>query len=674
MSEKKTTDTTPEINAVNTESVEKGNKKEKKPKLTKEEKKLKKEEKKKEKIGKTKPKNAKATATRLLGYLKPYKGRLALVAFMVVFSTVIAAVAAILFEPIYNSIDGAVTGKIARDVAVGTIGKYLLILCGIYAVSGVMTWGYQKIMLNTTQRLLNQIRYDLFDKLENLPLNYFDTHKTGDIMSRFNADVEAVNSLISNGFISLISACLTLIIDLTLMIFYSWRITLTLTVTIGVIILVVIVITSITSKLYKKQHKIAGDFNGYVEEYIRGQKVVKVFNHEKKAKEGYEKINREYRDNIVKSNVIGGLMSPLLALITRANYAVSVGLGAYMIMKGIGGLNVGRLIVYTDKAKSFGSPIASIASRYNSLMAALAGAERVFEVMDTTPELDEGKITLVNVSRNAMGELEETTEATHLWAWKRPLEDGTYDLVEVKGDIEFKNVSFYYKEGEPVLKNLSIRANAGEKLAFVGSTGAGKTTITNLINRFYDVQEGEITYDGINVKDIRKDDLRRSLSMVLQETRLFWGTIEYNIKYGNLDATRDDVIKAAKIANAHDFIEQLPDGYDTQLRTDGQNISAGQRQLISIARAAIADTPVLILDEATSSVDTRTERLIELGMDGIKEGRTVFMIAHRLSTVRNSDDIIVLEHGEIVEEGSHADLLSLQGKYYQLYTGQFKLS
>lgn len=661
MEENKTAEIIKEEAPVQTATEEKKDKKEKK-KLTPEERAAEKEKKKaekekKKKENKNKPKDIRKSTKRLLSYLRPYRGRIIFVCFLVILSSAMSAFSSVLMKPIFNTLEYAIMEgekHIEMNDAIAGILKYLIAFAAIAILGGVLTLAYSKMMLKITQRALNGIRRELFDHIQTLPLNFFDTHKTGDIMSRFNADVESINSLVSNGFISLIGAVITFVITITLMIYYSWRITLTLFGTVALMLLVILSISAVSSRLYKKQHKIQGDYTGYIEEHIKGLKCIKVFNHEAKVKEGFAQINEDYRKTGTKAGIVSGLMSPLLALISRANYAVSIIMGAYLVIKGK--MDVGSLIVYKDYSKSFGNPIATIAGQYNSLMSALAGAERIFEILDMEGETDEGDVRLVK-------------EDTGKWSWEKP--DGI--RIPVRGEICFNNVSFSYKEGEPVLKNITLEAQSGKKLAFVGSTGAGKTTITNLINRFYDIESGEITFDGINIKDIRKADLRHSLAVVLQEVKLFSGTIEENIRYGRLDATHEDVVNAAKLANAHDFIEKLPDGYDTELGSDGQNISEGQRQLISIARAAIADTPVLILDEATSSVDTRTERLIELGMDSLMEGRTVFVIAHRLSTVRNSDDIIVLEHGEIIEEGDHAGLIGQQGKYYQLYTGQFKL-
>ena len=488
-------------------------------------------------------------------------------------------------------------------------------------------------------------------------------------MSRFTNDISRVSDLVSNTLPTLINSTISAVLTVGFMVITSWKLTLTITVAVVLMFTTVIVITKKCSPLFKQQQKAIGEVNGYIEEYIRGIKNVKLFCHEERTKEGFSELNENYRKIGVKANIIGGFMGPLMSMITRVNYAIVVILGAKVVMSG--GMDIGTLTVYLDKSKSYGTPIAQIASCYSTLVSAMAGAERVFEIIDTPSETDEGKVTLVRLVRNAFGE-EEESEKEGAFAWKVPTDDGS-KYVPLKGDIRVDDITFSYVEGTEVLKNVSVDAQSGTKVAFVGSTGAGKTTITNLINRFYEIDKGAIIYDGIDIKDIRKDDLRRSMAMVLQDTRLFAGTIADNIRYGKLDATDEEVIEAAKIANAHSFIERLPDGYETEIRSDGNNISMGQAQLINIARAAIAKAPVLILDEATSSVDTRTERLIEVAMDSIMQERTVFVIAHRLSTVRNSEKIIVLEKGEIIEEGDHQSLIDLGGKYYQLYTGAFEM-
>ncbi|MBR3948803.1 MAG: ABC transporter ATP-binding protein [Clostridia bacterium] len=637
---------------------------------TEEEKKerLEKEEKKK----KAKPKDIKKASKRLIGYVTKYKGLLFLSALLIVSTTVVSVLASLTTYPIYDALEEVLVNKsITGAEAMAEITKWVVIMAIAYAFSAVFNLVYQRIMLHVSTSTLKDMRRELFNHLQGLPLEYFDKRKTGEIMSHFTNDLNKVSSLISSNFPTLISSTIQAVMTIVIMIVFSWKLTLTITFAIVLMFSVVIIITGVCSPLFKAQQKAIAEVNGYTEEYIKGIKNVKLFSHEEKVKEGFHVLNENYRKIGVKASIIGGLMSPLMSMISRVNYAVAVLLGAFMVMKG--SMTAPALVTYLGYVNSYASPIASLASCYTSLVAAIAGAERVFEVLDTPHETDEGKVTIVRLIKNAMGETEETDSPEGKLAWKIPTENGVM-YKDLKGNIEVKDVTFAYVPGTDVLKNINVDAEGGTKVAFVGSTGAGKTTITNLINRFYEVNEGEITYDGIPVKDIKKDSLRGTMAMVLQDTKLFRGTIKENIRYGKLDATDEEVIEAAKIANAHAFIEALPDGYETELREGGNNISTGQAQLINIARAAIAKAPLLILDEATSSVDTRTERLIEKGMDRIMEERTVFVIAHRLSTVRNSDDIVVLENGEIIEEGSHSELIEKGGKYYQLYTGTFEMT
>ena len=629
---------------------------------------LEKEEKKK----KAKPKDIKKASKRLIGYVTKYKGLLFLSALLIVSTTVVSVLASLTTYPIYDALEEVLVNKsITGAEAMAEITKWVVIMAIAYAFSAVFNLVYQRIMLHVSTSTLKDMRRELFNHLQGLPLEYFDKRKTGEIMSHFTNDLNKVSSLISSNFPTLISSTIQAVMTIVIMIVFSWKLTLTITFAIVLMFSVVIIITGVCSPLFKAQQKAIAEVNGYTEEYIKGIKNVKLFSHEEKVKEGFHVLNENYRKIGVKASIIGGLMSPLMSMISRVNYAVAVLLGAFMVMKG--SMTAPALVTYLGYVNSYASPIASLASCYTSLVAAIAGAERVFEVLDTPHETDEGKVTIVRLIKNAVGETEETDSPEGKLAWKIPTENGVM-YKDLKGNIEVKDVTFAYVPGTDVLKNINVDAEGGTKVAFVGSTGAGKTTITNLINRFYEVNEGEITYDGIPVKDIKKDSLRGTMAMVLQDTKLFRGTIADNIRYGKLDATDEEVIEAAKIANAHAFIEALPDGYETELREGGNNISTGQAQLINIARAAIAKAPLLILDEATSSVDTRTERLIEKGMDRIMEERTVFVIAHRLSTVRNSDDIVVLENGEIIEEGSHSELIEKGGKYYQLYTGTFEMT
>lgn len=628
-------------------------------------------EKKAEAKKKQKPKDIKAATKRLISYITKYKVLLVIVAVLVILTTVISVLSSLAMLPVYDVLEGIISGKNTNgEEAMKTIAKWLIIMAAGYALSAFCNVLYTRLMLHVSSNTLMNMRRDLFNHIQGLPLEFFDKRKTGEIMSRFTNDISRVSDLVSSNFPSLISSVIQAVMTITIMIIFSWKLTLTITVAIVLMFAVVIGITSKCSPLFKAQQKAVGELNGYTEEYIKGIKVVKLFCYEDNTKEAFSTLNENYRKIGVKANIIGGFMSPLMSMITRVNYAIVVVLGATLVLGGE--MSVATLITYLEKSKSYASPIASIASTYSSLVSALAGAERVFEILDTPNETDEGKTTLVRLLRNALGEEEETDSEEGKYAWKVP-EGDSYKYVPVKGNIEVKDVTFAYVEGTDVIKNIDVTANSGQKVAFVGSTGAGKTTITNLINRFYEIDRGEITYDGINIKDIKKDDLRHSMAMVLQDTKLFAGTIADNIRYGKLDATDEEVIAAAKLANAHSFIEKLPDGYETEIRADAVNISVGQAQLINIARAAIAGAPLLILDEATSSVDTRTERLIEKGMDALMEDRTVFVIAHRLSTVRNSQNIVVLEKGEIIEEGNHQSLIDMGGKYYQLYTGTFEM-
>ncbi len=623
---------------------------------------------KEEKKKKSKPKDIKTATKRLFAYIAKYKSLLTVTAILVMLTSAVGAFASIFMAPIIDTLTNI--KELGAEAAGKEITKWLTVMAVFYIVSAICSVAYQRIMLYVSSKTLANMRRDLFNHLQTLPLEFFDKRKTGEIMSRFTNDISRVSDLVSNYFPTLISSAIQAVVTIGIMIYYSPRLTLTITVAIVLMFAVVIIITGKCSPLFKKQQKAIGECNGYIEEYIKGIKAVKLFSQEKTTKAQFSQLNDNYRKIGVKANIIGGFMSPLMSMITKINYTIVVFLGAYLVVKGK--MSIGALVTYLEKSQSYASPIASLASCYSSLVSALAGAERVFEILDTPSETDEGKATLVRLIKNAMGEYEETKDENGSYAWKVPTEKGN-DYVPVKGNIEVKDITFAYVEGTDVLKNISVNAKSGQKVAFVGSTGAGKTTITNLINRFYEIDRGEITYDGISIKDIKKDDLRRSMAMVLQDTKLFQGTIRDNILYGKLDATEEEMIAAAKLANAHSFIEKLPDGYDTEIKADAANISQGQAQLINIARAAISKSPLLILDEATSSVDTRTERLIEIGMDKLMENRTVFVIAHRLSTVRNSQDIVVLENGEIIEEGNHDELIAKGGKYYQLYTGTFEM-
>ena len=625
------------------------------------------EKKKAEAKKKNKPKDAKSSARRLIGYITKQKAWLFVVAVLVVLSTIVTVASSLIMQPVYTAIEDVIVRGGNPDAAFSKIVKSLVLMSVAYAISAIMSYSYTRIMLYVSVKTLTNMRRELFNHMQHLPVGYFDKRKTGQIMSHFTNDIGRINNLVQSTFTSLISSVIQAVMTISIMVIYSWQITLTITVSIALMFLTVFIITAICRPLFKKQQEAVAECNGYIEEYTRGIKIVKIFCREETAKKEFAERNEVYRKTGVKANIIGGFMSPIMSMITRINYAAAVSLGAMFVIKGK--MTVPKLITYLQYVSSYASPIASITSSYSTLISALAGAERVFEVLDTPHETDEGKITLAKKIGEMCG-----IEGEEELCWKVPEEDGAYKYVPVKCDIDVKDVTFSYEEGKPVLKNISTHASSGEKLAFVGSTGAGKTTITNLINRFYEIEEGEITIDGINIKDIKKEDLRSSMAFVLQDVKLFVGTIADNIRYGKLDATEEEIIAAAKLSGAHSFIEKLPDGYETEIRADGVNISVGQAQLINIARAAIAGRPLLVLDEATSSVDTRTERLIEIGMDKVMDDRTVLVIAHRLSTVRNSEEIVVLENGEIIENGNHEKLIAEGGKYYELYTGAYEMT
>ena len=627
------------------------------------------EKKEAEKKKKNKPKDAKGSAKRLISYITKQKIWLIFVAILVILSTVVSVCSSLIMQPVYQAIESVIKGGEA-NAAFAKITQALFVMTVAYVISSLMNYAYTRIMLAVSIKTLTNMRRELFNHMQGLPLSYFDKHKTGEIMSHFTSDIGRVSDLVQSTFVNLISSTIQAIVTITIMIIYSWQITLTITVAIVLMMMTVLLITKKCQPLFKKQQETMAKSNGYIEEYVRGIKIVKIFCHEERTKKEFAEINEEYRKTGVKASIIGGLMSPIMSMITRINYAVALAIGAALVIRKK--MEIPKLITYLQYVSQYGSPVASIASSYSTLISALAGAERVFAVLDTPTETDEGKVTLVKTIKNIMG-YDEEDESGEL-SWKIPNEDGSVSYVPVKCDVNVKDITFSYVEDKTVLKDVNAHANSGEKLAFVGSTGAGKTTITNLINRFYEIDQGEITIDGISIKDIKKDDLRSSMAFVLQDSKLFVGTIKENIRYGRLDATDEEVIEAAKIANAHSFIEKLPDGYDTMIRADGTNISIGQAQLINIARAAISGRPLLVLDEATSSVDTRTERLIEIGMDKLMQDKTVFVIAHRLSTVRNSDEIVVIENGEVIERGDHKELIALGGKYYQLYTGAFEMT
>ncbi len=607
-----------------------------------------------------KPKDMRKTVGTLLGYLGSSKWLLALVTVCVVLNTVCSIGGAYFIKPLIN--DCIVPGNYQK------LAQMLVLMALVYIAAALLSFTYSRIMVHVSQKTTYAIRRDLFNKMQDLPLSYFDAHTHGELMSRYTNDIDNVNEILNNGLVSLVSGALTFVGVVAMMLYLNPMLFLVTVVSLCLMLLVVMTIGKRSRRYFMAQQRDLGIINGYIEEMVEGQKVIKVFNHEDAAREGFRERNEAYQRSATNAQAFASSMMPFMGNISHINYALTCCVGALLSISM--GFDLGSLVVYLGYANRVSQPVSQISQQVNSLLAAIAGAERVFEVMETTPEVDAGKTTLVHVSRAADGTLTERSERTADWAWKKP--DGT--LVPLAGDVRFKDVVFSYVPEKTILHGISLYAKPGQKIAFVGSTGAGKTTITNLINRFYEIDSGLITYDGIDVRDISKESLRRSLGIVLQDTHLFTGTIADNIRYGKLDATDEEVHAAAKLANADTFIRHLPKGYDTVLTDDGGNLSQGERQLLAIARAAVADPPVLILDEATSSIDTRTEKLIEKGMDRLMAGRTVFVIAHRLSTVRNAAAIMVLEQGEIIERGDHQDLLAQGGKYYQLYTGKAELS
>lgn len=621
--------------------------------------------------GGAKPKNTRETINRIFSYVNKYKWRLILVAVLVVLSTVAQVAGTYFLRPLINDYILPLVGQNAPDLS-GFLGM-LALLASVFLLAALGSYLYQRIMVSISVNTLNNIREDLFTHMQTLPIKYFDTHTHGELMSRYTNDVDTLRQLLSQSLVQFFSSAISVLGVFVMMIVLSPLLTLVTVVMLVVMLVIISKLGKRSGMYFRKQQAAIGSANGYIEEHIDGQKVVKVFSHEAKSKEEFAKLNEELFKSSEGANTFASVLMPIMGNLSYVQYALTAMLGGMMAVGGMGGMDIGTLASFLQYTRSFSQPITQVSQQFNFVLQALAGAERIFNMIDEKPEVDDGKIVLVNVVREADGRLKESSVRTDIWAWK-DMRGKTPVYTEVRGEIRFENVTFGYDEDKVVLHSISPYAKPGQKIAFVGSTGAGKTTITNLINRFYDVQEGRILYDGIDVRDIRKADLRRSLSMVLQDTHLFSGTVMENIRYGRLDATDEEVRHAAKLANADSFIRHLPDGYDTMLTDDGSNLSQGQRQLLSIARAALADPPVLILDEATSSIDTRTEALIEEGMDQLMKGRTVFVIAHRLSTVRNSKAIMVLENGEIIERGSHEDLVAQKGRYYQLYTGAFELA
>ena len=601
--------------------------------------------------GFAKPKNVGKTFARLFGYLRPHIGKLVVVALLLLVNSLSGVIGTYLLKPIFNiAADMFKTGS--RDF--GPILRNIFLLAGVYVAGVAANYGVNYLLMKMNTRVLCEIRCEMFEHLEKLPLKYFDSRTHGEIMSRFTNDTDTLREMMSNALPNMISSTVTLFGVLVAMFLMNWKLTLLVLSILFIMTILVGRLTKLSAKYFRARQAAIAAASGYVEEHFEGQREVKVFCHEGKVKSEFGQLAKNLKEAAAKANSYGMILMPIMGNTSYILFAVSAMSGTTLIIKGL--MDIGTLAAYLQYSKQIARPINMISQQITGILNALAGAERIFDLMDTPVEVDEGKYTLEKVGKDQ-------------WAWVRDDE-----RIPLRGDVRFDHVTFSYDGKVDVLKDLSLYAKPGQKIAFVGSTGAGKTTITNLINRFYDVQTGAITYDGINVKDIQKDDLRRSLGMVLQDTHLFTGTVMENIRYGRLDATDEECVAAAKRSNAHFFISHLPEGYNTVLTADGANLSQGQRQLIAIARAAVADPPVLILDEATSSIDTRTEAHIERGMDELMKGRTVFVIAHRLSTVRNANAIIVLEHGEIIERGDHKALLDQKGRYYQLYTGMFELS
>ena len=608
---------------------------------------------------------------RVIRYmLQHYKILFSLVVLFILITAIATVIGAAFPQSLVDDYIVPMLSSSSHDFS-GLFHKLVQLAC-IMAVGVITAFLYNRIMVNVSQGTMRQLRDDLFHKMESLPIKYFDTHAHGDIMSVYTNDIDTLRQLLSQSIPQIINSVITLIATLITMIVLNPALTVISILTALIMLYVTAKFSSLSGRYYVKQQRDLGIVDGFIEEMMDGQKVIKVFCHEEEAIRDFHKVNEALRDSANKANRYANLLMPVNANIGWLSYACVAIVGALLAINGFAGVTIGTVITFVGLNKSFTNPITQVSQQINFVVTAAAGAQRVFDLMDQTPETDEGYVELVNATEDADGNMHETKERTNVWAWKHPHKaDGTVSYRKLEGGVVLDDVDFGYDPGKLVLHNISLWAKPGQKIAFVGATGAGKTTITNLINRFYDIADGKIRYDGININKIKKPDLRRSMGIVLQDTHLFTGTVMENIRYGNLDATDEECMAAAQLANADGFIRRLPDGYNTMLTGDGANLSQGQRQLLAIARAAVADPPVLILDEATSSIDTRTEKLVQNGMDALMTGRTTFVIAHRLSTVRNADCIMVMEQGRIIERGTHDELIEKKGKYYQLYTGNF---